>query len=229
MYSTYARSPLHTSLVPSHTEIAYRRIRSALAEGRYRPNERVTESAIAEELGMSRTPVREALRRLQADGLLLSSGRGVVVPALEPHQASDLYAVRAALESLAAELAATRQRSGLVPPASIEALRATAAAFEAAVEAGSDELTVANLELHQSIARLAANPYLEDALGRIWDLIVVSSAAHFGDREWRETVVDQHRRLVSAIAEGDGAAAAVIARQHILDAAGRGTQPGHPC
>jgi DNA-binding GntR family transcriptional regulator len=208
--------------MPSQTEIAYRHIRATLAEGRYRPSDRVSESAIAQELEMSRTPVREALRRLQADGLLHASGRGLTVPSLEPEQASQLFAVRAALESLAAELAAARQHDGHVPPASIEALREAARAFEDAVESGADALAAANLELHQQIARLAANPYLEDALGRIWDLIAMSSAAHFGDRRWRRTVVADHRRLVAAIAAGRRADAADVARRHIEAAARRG-------
>ncbi|MEW1844571.1 GntR family transcriptional regulator, partial [Nonomuraea angiospora] len=105
------------------TDVARRRLRELILDGAYPPGARLTEMEVAAALDMSRTPVREALRALAADGLVRPSGRGVVVVALEQGDLDEAYQVRAALEALTAELAATRQREGRIAPADLAALR----------------------------------------------------------------------------------------------------------
>ena len=88
---------------------AYDEIRRGIVEGRYRPGERLVEQRIAEELDLSRTPVREAFRRLQSEGLVeVQPNRGVSVRGLTVDEIGDLYELRARLEAMAAERAATR-------------------------------------------------------------------------------------------------------------------------
>src|SRR3954452_17648364 len=88
---------------------AYAQVRSAIVENRYAPGQRLVEQRIAEELGLSRTPVREALRMLEAEGLVVSArNRGAMVRPLSPTEVVDLYGLRIRLESYAVEVAAER-------------------------------------------------------------------------------------------------------------------------
>ncbi|MGW5162972.1 GntR family transcriptional regulator, partial [Nonomuraea wenchangensis] len=99
------------------TDVACSRLRELILGGAYPPGARLTEMEVAASLRMSRTPVREALRALAADGLVRPAGRGVTVVVLEEGDLDEAYQVRAALEALTAELAAVRQREGRIAPA----------------------------------------------------------------------------------------------------------------
>ena len=81
-------------------------ILSAIEDGTYRPGDRLVESELAERLGVSRTPVREALQRLETQAMLTRDGRSLIVASLDHNQLAELYAVRTELEGLAARLAA---------------------------------------------------------------------------------------------------------------------------
>ena len=88
------------------TRDAYTLILAAIDSGIYRPGERLVESELAERFGVSRTPIREALQRLETQSLLARDGRSLIVASLDHNQLSELYVVRAELEALAARLAA---------------------------------------------------------------------------------------------------------------------------
>jgi DNA-binding GntR family transcriptional regulator len=91
------------------SEVAYAALRTAIIEGEFRPGERIIEQRLAANLGLSRTPVREAVRMLAADGLVIATRhRGAIVRPLERADVLDLYELRARLESYAAELASSR-------------------------------------------------------------------------------------------------------------------------
>jgi DNA-binding GntR family transcriptional regulator len=220
--------------VPTSSEAAYQRLRHDLAMGAYAAGQRLTEVQLSEQLGMSRTPIREALHRLQADGLVTPAGRGVVVASLPPAQLQQAYELRASLEALAAELAARRCAGGEVSPRGLQRLREAAAAVEASTDA--DDISgaaAANLRLHQMIAELSGNPFVADALGRISDKIAISGASNLADPAWRARVIDQHGEIVEAIAAGDAEAAARVAHAHIRDAAAvyterAGDESAHP-
>ena len=94
------------------TESVYRQLREQIVSGAYRAGDRLPEVSLSTALGVSRTPVREALRRLESDGLVQASGRGVTVTAMSTPDLRHAHAVRRALDALAAELAADRQRAG---------------------------------------------------------------------------------------------------------------------
>src|SRR5262245_39037975 len=88
---------------------AYAQVRAAIVENRYPPGQRLVEQRIAEELGLSRTPVREALRMLEAEGLVVSErNRGAMVRPLSPTEVVDLYGLRIRLEAYAVEVATER-------------------------------------------------------------------------------------------------------------------------
>src|SRR5690606_18923381 len=142
------------------------------------------EQDLSERLGVSRTPLREALRRLQSDGLLTMTARGVMVSDPSRQDMIALYSYRAALEGLAAELAAQRNRDGELSPAQIGRLHA----LREGVERGTDAPATAsaNLDLHRYIASLSGNAFVTDALSRVWDLISIASVQNIGeDGAWR--------------------------------------------
>lgn len=199
-------------------DTARERLRRLILDGTYGAGTRVTEESAAATLAMSRTPVREALRALAADGLVQPAGRGVVVVALAADDLADAYQVRAALEALTAELAATRQRQGRLAPADLTALRTVATA--AADETAAGRLLAAvdhNRAFHRRIAELAGNGIALQTLDRIWDQIHVSILDSLAPPARPAHVAAQHDSLLDAIIEGRARDAGRIARQHVLD------------
>src|SRR5882757_8685135 len=133
----------------NNAELAYRRLRERLVAGEYEPGQRLTELGICDDLGMSRTPVREALRRLQSDGLVASTGRGVVVSSLSREDMLHATQLHGALDALAARLAATAQHEGRLSPAQLEGLKQAAHHVEERAAAGDGAgAWRANLDFH---------------------------------------------------------------------------------
>jgi len=177
--------------------------------------ERISESALAERLQVSRTPVREALERLHGDGLVDARGRGVRLKTLDSRELRAVYRVRAALEALTAELVAERQRAGEIAPAELERL---ARAADDATRAGDLAAGAAhNRAFHLKLAELADNAPARDALNRIWDQIVVSTKRSLVASQRAAAVDEEHRRLLDAIANGNPDKAAQLARAHVLN------------
>jgi DNA-binding GntR family transcriptional regulator len=199
-------------------ELARRRLRELILDGTYAPGARLTESDAAAVLQMSRTPVREALSALVADGLVRPAGRGVDVVALESAELDDAYQVRAALEALTAELAAGRQRDGRIAPADLASLRDIAAAAADATTAGRlVEAIGHNRRFHRRIAELADNPIALQTLDRVWDLIQVSTLHSLAPPARQAHVSAQHDQLLTAITDARAQDAGQIARRHVLD------------
>jgi DNA-binding GntR family transcriptional regulator len=222
-YTTGVNWPVDVAAVLSSAEEAYLRIREMLLSGDYPPGTPMSERQLSDELAMSRTPVREALKRLQRDGLVAAGGRGVgvVVSGLSPTQVASAYQYRAALEALVSELAAVRCGAGELSAAQMRELRNRAQAVEQHAKQGdARRASVANLRFHQWICALAANPFATDALTRLWDRIAVSSLSNLtDDPAWCDEVCAHHQELVDAIGLGDPDRAASVARLHIHRAA----------
>lgn len=195
-------------------------LRSRFSEAIYAAGDRLTEQAIAAELNVSRTPVREAIGRLLADGLVTPAARGVVVAALDAKECQDLFAVRGSLEGLAAATAAERQAAGMLAPAVLLQLRAASDAVRSAAGQGRRrEAARANAHLHMEIARAADNQLLLDALTRVWDRIAVATVSHLDDDAWLAQISAQHDEVIDAIDAGDADAARAAMARHIADAA----------
>ena len=196
-------------------ETVYRQLRERIISGVYRPGDRLPEVSLSTELAVSRTPVREALRRLESDGLVRGSGRGVTVAGLSTPELQHAYAVRGALETLTAELAADRQRAGRLAPAALADLEAQAGRLEEITTAGDLEQAAAlNRRFHRGIAELAGNPIAVEILDRLWNQITVSTRASLAPSERPNAVSAEHRALLAAIAGGDRAEAGQIAGRH---------------
>ncbi|MFC9843339.1 GntR family transcriptional regulator [Streptomyces sp. NPDC060223] len=202
----------------NQAELAYRRLRERLIDGHYTPGDRLTELGICEDLGMSRTPVREALRRLQSDGLVTSTGRGVVVSSLSPQEMLHATQLQGALDALAAKLAATAQRDGELSPAQLSGLKEASRRVEEQAEAGDPTgAWRANLDFHMMLARLSGNPLLEDTLDRIWARFAIVSLSNIHRR--KDLAPRQHDAIVSAIVDGDPPRAEAAAAEHAREAA----------
>lgn len=198
---------------------AYHQIRQGIVEGVYRPGERIVETRLADDLQLSRTPIREAIRMLQSEGLVHSlPNRGATVRALTAADIGDLYEVRGRLEALAGELAARRATKE-----QIDRLGASEAAFAAAVrhiDINDIEAirTVFGLndEFHGAMLEAAHNSRLTQTLIRTVDHPLVFQAfRHYNLAAMRRSS-QFHRLIFEAIRAGEPARAANLVLEHVL-------------
>lgn len=203
-----------TSNIPS----AYARIRQAIVEGRYRPGQRLIEQRIASEFDLSRTPVREALRWLEAEGLVVSeANRGAMVRPINATDIDDLYELRARLESFAA-MRASRFESSVQLAEMDEAIRgfekSLAAAARGDVE-GLRNVNACNGRFHQAVLDAARHERLAVLLRNATDVPLVYQAfRHFDRNELRRSNMF-HRWIRDAIAAGNPARAERLMIEHI--------------
>ncbi|WP_372346259.1 GntR family transcriptional regulator [Streptomyces sp. KL116D] len=191
---------------------AYDTLRRRILEAELQPGERLVERDLAAELDVSRIPLREALRRLEADGLvLLVPHRGALVAPFTPADVRDLFDVRESLESLAARLAAERSDA-----AGLARLRARLDAARAATrDQDRAAIAAANAGFHTDIVELAANPLLTSMMRPLearthW--LFRLTAQRDPARQCAE-----HEELYAAIAAGDADRAAALALDHVSD------------
>ena len=206
------------SLEQDQSDRAYQAIREGIAAGRYIPGQRLVEADIAHRAGVSRTPVRQALRWLEREGVVqIEKRRGATMRALSGEQVSDLYELRAQLEAFACGLAARR-----ADDEDREELRRLAMAFEvAAREDESDDLAdvrAINAALHRRISAAAKNPFLEMALDTtIENPLVIHAFRRFSREELGRSALF-HQLIVDSICEGDGDRAGRLMTEHVLQA-----------
>lgn len=191
---------------------AYGLILEAIDTGVYRPGGRLVESELAERFGVSRTPIREALQRLETQSMLTRDGRSLIVASLDHNQMADLYVVRTELEGLAARLAARH-----ATPEEIRVLRDMVDEDRALVN-DPDALSKANRRFHKQIHLASHNRYLVkqlDLVHRSMALLATTSLAVEGRGA---EAIDEHDEIVSAIEAGDGNAAHTALSNHISKA-----------
>lgn len=190
-------------------------LRERILAGFYRVGQRLVEVDIAQEFDVSRTPVRNAILRLEAEGLVqLYPRKGVIVSALTEPQILEVFEIRLALEPLAVELAA-RYRTPLV----IKTLDKLLESMETALEAGDEsKLAMAHVHFHRTIYEAANRPRLLDILSGLLGL-----SQHFSQESYRffgrdAAALNEHQWIAEAIRVRDTAAAARLASQHIVAA-----------
>lgn len=201
----------------SAVDDTYRRLRHMLVQRRFAPGERLKELDLVDILGVSRTPLREAFRLLEADGLLTLSGRGAAVVSATVAETISMYAYRAVLEAFTSEQAALRCSQGDLAPSAIKRLWSLVSAVGGAED--SRERADANIRLHAFIAELSGNSNAAAALERVWAKIAITSVTNFADERWRTKVHLQHTAIAQAIEQGDPDGAFAVTRRHIEDAA----------
>lgn len=189
-------------------------LRRRIVDGDYAQGERLTENRLAEDFGVSRNPVREALRVVETEGFVqILPRRGAVVATLDELAIRDLFAVRGQLETLAAGLAAERATEQ-----DVARLRGLLEEASAATDAKDfDRVAELNSALHLAVMEISGNRWLASLSAAMYHhvhWVFRLGAAQRAPHSWVE-----HIRVVDAIAAGDRAAAAEAARQHVEAAA----------
>lgn len=200
----------HSTEDASQGEVAYRRLYAAIRQGTYLPGDRLRETDVAERLSLSRTPVREALRRLEADGIVEHKARiGAVIRTLSHADVVALYEMRGVLERTAAELAARHAVS-----AEVDALDD----LNAAIARATDDPALAaaiNHDFHRCIYAATRNRFLLDSARALNNALMLLGPTTLADADRIATVCAQHAAIVTAIRDHDPEAAGAAAAAHL--------------
>lgn len=191
---------------------AYTLILEAIDSHIYTPGDRLVESDLAERFGVSRTPIREALQRLETQNLLTRDGRSLIVASLDHTQLSDLYVVRGELEGLAARLAARH-----ATPEEVGVLRDM---LDADHQLGSnpEALSRANRRFHKQIHLASHNRFLVQQLDLVHRSMALLATTSLSAEGRIAGTLAEHAKIVEAIEAGDGDAAYAALRDHISKA-----------
>ncbi|MCW2667084.1 MAG: GntR family transcriptional regulator [Frankiales bacterium] len=191
----------------------YERIQQAITDGTLAPGSPLVESQVATWCGISRTPVREALTRLEQDGLVERGDRGLVVRRRSPEEILDIYETRCVLEATVARVAAERHTS--FDRIRLERLLRLCDEAETGDSAARQRL---NREFHHGIWLASHNESLVDLLSRLNLHLVRYPATTLGHPGRWEASLAEHRRLVEAVLARDPDRAAEAAREHFTRA-----------
>ncbi|SIO32840.1 transcriptional regulator, GntR family [Rhodovulum sp. ES.010] len=196
---------------PAHKD-AYEMILEAIDVGVYAPGDRLVESELAERFGVSRTPIREALQRLETQSLLSRDGRSLIVASLTHDQMSELYVVRAELEGLAARLAARHATAE-----EVRVLRAMVAEDHNLLNDPA-AMARANRRFHKQIHLASHNRYLVQQLDLVHRTMALMATTSLAIDGRGEDALAEHAAIVAAIEAGDGDAAYDALKAHISTA-----------
>jgi DNA-binding GntR family transcriptional regulator len=191
---------------------AYSLILEAIDMGLYKPGDRLVESELADRFGVSRTPIREALQRLETQSLLARDGRSLIVASLDHNQLAELYVVRSELEALAARLAARH--------ATEEEVRVLGDMVEADRAHLGDPaaLSRANRRFHKQIHLASHNRFLVQQLDLVHRSMALLATTSLAARGRDEVALSEHAEIVAAIRDRDEALAGERLRTHISQA-----------
>jgi DNA-binding GntR family transcriptional regulator len=201
------------------SDFAYRRVRELILSGQLEPGAVINQATLAREIGISTTPLREALRRLKQQGLVeLDAHRDARVTPLDAEEARDLLEVRRSLDPLAASLAADRRSKQ-----DIAEMRAGLEGLDALPSNATVEQLLAHRRFHSAIYRASHNALLVETLDGLWD--TADRYRRHGlqverSPEERATKAREHTLLFEAIVEGDAETAAEVMRAHIQTSLG---------
>ena len=188
---------------------AYALILEAIDVGTYKPGDRLVESDLAERFGVSRTPIREALQRLETQSLLERDGRSLIVASLDHNQMSELYVVRRELEGLAARLAARHATKE-----EVRVLREMVADDDMLVN-DPVALSRANRRFHKQIHLASHNRYLVQQLDLVHRTMALMATTSLAAEGRGEIAQNEHAGIVAAIEARDEEAAEKALKEHI--------------
>lgn len=199
---------------PSLSQRVADELRRAILTQRRLPGDRLVEETLSEELGVSRIPIREALRTLAGEGLVeVQPRRGASVAEISQEVARDLVEVRATLEGLNARLAARHHN-----PTIVEQLRRVLREGDRAAKSRNvDDLVRLNGEFHDGLAEAGRNTILWDIMRTLRErtsLVFAANTTHRAQQDW-----DEHSKILAAVIDGDEDLAAMLATRHVHRAA----------
>ncbi len=201
---------------PKLVEQVHKAILAEIAEGKLRPGERIIQEQIAQELGVSRQPVQQALVLLKNQGVLRDApGRGLLVAPLDPQFVRQMYEMRSVIEGLAFRKAA----ENFTNTAKTRGEQLLAAGREAVRRGSVSDMIAADMAFHTFIYELAGNPLIGPAMEPQWVNAqrVMGSVLLSADKP--RDIWDEHELLLKLVSSGDGAQAEQAARKHLEEAA----------
>jgi DNA-binding GntR family transcriptional regulator len=208
-----AKPPEQQGARGSQAELAYQKLREALKTGVLKPGDRIIEASVAEQLAISRTPVRDAIRRLESEGLLEHEARaGLIVTRLDRRGVGELYEMREVLEGTAARLF-TRHASDLEVQHLLELVKQ-----EQQLQGRSEQLAQHNQHFHMQIHRGAHNQFLEKALQAVNSALWLLGQSQMFVPRRAKSALAEHSELAKAIQKRDPDLAESLARKHVRSA-----------
>ncbi len=196
-------------------ELVFESLREAIISGRLRPGQRLMEIQLAEELGVSRTPVREAIRKLELEGLVLMIPRkGAYVAEISMKDIADVFEIRRALEGLAARLAAERSTEEEVD-------RLERLLFQIAEKAAGNDLDACvelDTQFHAQLMAASHNPRLSQLLGNLYEQIQRFRSTSLSHPGRIKLALEEHKKIVDAISQRNAKLAQALAYEHIENA-----------
>lgn len=193
-------------------DVVFNTLRQAILTGELKPGERLMEIHLANKLGVSRTPIREAIRKLELEGLVtMIPRRGAEVAQITEKSMNDVLEVRRALDALCAELACDR-----ITEDGLETLKKACVAFEAAIRTkDAKKIAQADVALHDIIVQATGNQRLIQLVHNLSEQMYRYRFEYIKDISQHENLVEEHRIIYESILKKDKKTAAEAARIHI--------------
>ena len=198
----------------SLTSVVQQELERRIVQGELAPGDKLIEATLAESLGVSRGPVREAFRMLEQAGLVRQEkNRGVFVRHVPLHEAMEIFDLRAMMDE-----AVGRQLATIITPGQLRQARSMVDAMERTVRAGdTDQYHLLNLEFHDALVACTGNRKLTALYRRLINELSLFRRINLADSKQLPLSASEHRAIVKAIASGDAEAAGRAMRQHVLD------------
>ena len=193
-------------------DVVFNHLRQAILTGELKPGERLMEIHLADKLGVSRTPIREAIRKLELEGLVtMIPRRGAEVAQITEKSMNDVLEVRQALDALCVELACDR-----ITDEGIAALKAAKEAFEQSVKT-KDNRTIAqaDIEFHDIIVQATGNQRLIQLVNNLAEQMYRYSFEYIKDSSQHDTLIEEHSKIYQCLVANDKEASSAAVRTHI--------------
>jgi DNA-binding GntR family transcriptional regulator len=197
---------------PNLADRIYEGIRHAIFSLELEPGSPLVERDLAARFGVSKTPVRDALRRLAGEGIVAQSPyRGTTVRVIDPDEADEIYALRAVLEAMAVRLATPN-----IAPADIETARQCLDRSRAAMDQGDRPLVARiNRDFHSIFSQRSGNRALHETLSNLQDRVRLITIVGWRYRPSMREDLAQHQAVLDAVIAGDADGAGELMRQHV--------------
>ena len=197
-------SPIKLDSYQPLREVVCETLRDAIRKGKLKPGERLMESQLAEDLGVSRTPVREAIRKLELEGyVIMMPRRGTYVANLSIRDVNEVFEIRTSLDSLASGLAAER-----ITDEELERLQRLLVAIGGYIEENDmDKIVECDTEFHDLLYQASRNSRLVGIIFNLREQLTRFRSTSMAFPGRLKATLEEHRRIVEAIAQGDVAEA----------------------
>lgn len=195
-------------------DVVFNALREGILKGDLKPGERLMEKQLAEKMGVSRTPIREAIRKLELEGLVVMVPRkGAQVAEITPKDVKDVLEVRAALEDLAVRLACDK-----ITDLEIKQLEKTVVEFDTAADENSLEALVdLDIRFHDIIYNSTKNEKLQHIISNLREQMFRYRLAYLRNSGSHSTIKGEHKEMLAAIKERNADEACRIAKEHIAN------------